>query len=63
MEPEEKLLTFAAFALSMLFIGVAYAITANERMAKQGYLPMRLLGSTEIYWYKPVGIEANNGKY
>ncbi len=28
-------------------------LTENERMAKQGFTPIRLPGSTEIYWVKP----------
>ncbi len=43
-----------AFFLTLLMALCHWELTRNERMALQGYLPHRVEGSVEVYWFKPL---------
>lgn len=51
MDREEKLLLM--YAVTAFFALCFHVLTTNERMAKQGYLPHRLEGDPNIYWFVP----------
>lgn len=51
MDREEKLLLM--YVVTVFFALCFHVLTTNERMAKAGYLPHRLEGDTNVYWYVP----------
>lgn len=51
MDREEKLIVL--YALTALLALCFHVVTTNERMAKAGYLPYRLEGDANIYWFMP----------